>query len=594
MFQRSTGAVIVEVALIVAGLLTACSSGVLRADDGEPGTKRSQPRTWASPFGIGSCHINNRSADDNARWMPKMVEIGLRSYRTPNAAWGTLERERGGWYWDVLDKQLDYLESNHFECGVTLMGNPQWNQLDPPGTLPVNNLKGWSNYVTRLAKHLKGRVHLYEVWNEPPNFTGRDQTPADYAKIVIASYEAVKAVDPDCLVGIAAKSAHVTYLEQVLLAGAKDHFDFISLHPYEILGGIAENAGSEAVFMNIAPVVRKMLVAQNPAKQNVPIVFTELGVDARMGVEVQASTLVKAYTMGIAQGIECIEWFEGRDGDSGPMGLIDGKGNPRPAYTAMATMIDQLGQRPRYVGWLMARSRHYLFVFDGANGPVGIAWSVPDGQGKINFGEEMTVIDPLTGKSTRTRNVQIGTTPILLRGISSRLVQKAAKNRTRPLPWGRTPPEGDYHLAREVSIEFGDSTREAGLHTRSGAHVAKAVVAYGGSARAGDVPGGNVFIVDPSFLSYTSEPIEITVTVRRNPKNENAGFKLVYESPEGFSTANGWYTIPDNKQWYTKSWRIDDPRFVNYWGYNFILESDGNVYNHYLIKSIKVRKLSRD
>lgn len=90
------------------------------------------------------------------------------------------------------------------------------------------------------------------------------------------------------------------------------------------------------------------------------------------------------------------------------------------------------------------------------------------------------------------------------------------------------------------------------------ADVAKAVVAYGGSARAGSVPG-NLFIVDPNFLSYTSEPIEVTVVVRRNPGNDNSGFKLVYESPKGFKTAGTWYTVPDNKEWHTKTWRIEDP-----------------------------------
>ncbi|MHC5543103.1 hypothetical protein ACYOEI_33185, partial [Singulisphaera rosea] len=128
---------------------------------------------------------------------------------------------------------------------------------------------------------------------------------------------------------------------------------------------------------------------------------------------------------------------------------------------------------------------------------------------------------------------------------------------------------------------------------RSGSNVAQAVVAYGGSARAGNVPGGNAFIVDPGFLTYTAEPIEISVVVRRNPANDNSGFKLVYESTNGFKTAGTWYTVPDNKEWHTKTWVIDDPEFVNYWGFNFALESDGNVYNSYLIRRAAVRKVPR-
>ncbi|MGC3972402.1 MAG: hypothetical protein QM775_35180 [Pirellulales bacterium] len=98
-------------------------------------------------------------------------------------------------------------------------------------------------------------------------------------------------------------------------------------------------------------------------------------------------------------------------------------------------------------------------------------------------------------------------------------------------------------------------------------------------------------MVDPNFLTYTAEPIEITAEVRRNPTGDNAGFKLVYESTTGFKTAGGWYTVPDNKQWHTVTWRIDDPQFVRYWGYNFTLESDGAKFNKYLIRSVTVRKV---
>ncbi|MCB1212660.1 MAG: hypothetical protein KDK97_25270, partial [Verrucomicrobiales bacterium] len=167
-----------------------------------------------------------------------------------------------------------YLSEHGFTFGGTLIGNPRWNDKDERGSLPVNNLKGWSAYVTAVVKHVNGRIKRWEIWNEPPNFTGKDQTPADYAKIVIAAHDAAKAVDPDCKIGLAAKSVHIHYLEQVIQAGGRDHFDFITLHPYEVLNGIVDNAGTESVFMHIVPTLRKMLAIQNPAKADVPVIFT--------------------------------------------------------------------------------------------------------------------------------------------------------------------------------------------------------------------------------------------------------------------------------------------------------------------------------
>ena len=63
-----------------------------------------------------------------------------------------------------------------------------------------------------------------------------------------------------------------------------------------------------------------------------------------------------------------------------------------------------------------------------------------------------------------------------------------------------------------------------------------------------NVPGSNIFFIDPAFLNYTSTPIEITTVVRRNEANDNTGFKLVYESTTGLKTAKSdWFTVPDNK-----------------------------------------------
>jgi hypothetical protein len=569
----------IETALALVAVTVLIASANVVADDATDSGSLSY-------FGIGSCCTNNRSAQDNARWVPQMAAIGIHFARTCETQWGAIEPEQGKWRWDALDEQMKYLKDQQIGFGAMLLGSPKWNTLDHPGTLPVNNLAGWSKYVTELATHVKGEVKYFEVWNEPPNFTGRDQTPADYAKIVVSAYDAAHAVDPHCMVGLAAKSVDVNYLEQVIKAGARNHFDYVVLHPYEVLNGVAENAGTEPVYLHIVPVVRKMLAAQDPEKVNVPIMFTELGSDAAKGLDKQGQTLVKAYTMGLAQGVAGIQWFEGMDGDSGPMGLLDRHGKPRPAYTAMAQMIKHLGQQPEYLGWVLLNDKDYGFVFHGPAGDVLCTWAPKSSPNRVDFGKSVQVVDPLTGSITTASGYDLTVAPVLVLDLPESLVAQAKEHKAMPLPWG-----GNYADAKSVSVTMGERNIEKGLHTLSGDAVAQAVVAYGGSARAGSVPGGNMFIVDPEFLSYTPTPIEISVVVRRNEANDPAGFNLVYESTNGFKHAGGWYTIPDNKEWHTMTWRIDDPEFVNYWGYNFTLNSDGNKFNKYYIQSVTVKKL---
>jgi hypothetical protein len=253
----------------------------------------------------------------------------------------------------------------------------------------------------------------------------------------------------------------------------------------------------------------------------------------------------------------------------------------------MARMIQHLGQHPVYLGWVLLSGRDYGFVFQSAKGTVLVTWAPPGKPDRVDFGQTVQVVDPLSGKATTVNTYGLTVAPVLVLGVPENLLAQARANKARPLTWG-----GDYSQAKSVSITMGERNMEKGLHTLSGAAVAEAVVAYGGAARAGNVPGGNMFVVDPEFMSYTTVPIEITAVVRRNPAGDNAGFKLVYESTKGFKSL-GWYTVPDNKQWHTVTWKIKVAQFVNYWSYNFSLNSDGDRYNKYLIQSVTVTKLDK-
>jgi polysaccharide biosynthesis protein PslG len=542
-----------------------------------------------SPFGIGSCHINNVSAKANMRWMPQMVAIGISSHRMCHTGWGSVEPQEGKWTWDELDKQMSYLEGQHIAFGGILAGSGKWNTKDKKGTLPVNNIPAWSKYVSEVVKHAKGRIKYWEVWNEPPNGTGRDQTAADYARIVIAAHDAAKIADPNCLVGMAAQSVNLNYLDQAIKAGAKGHFDYITLHPYEVAGCTLSHPGTEVVYLQIARTTRKMLAAQDPARVNCPIIFTEIGCAGGPtkeryigGPTLQAEAVVKYYSMGIAQGIACIQWFEGMDGDSGPMGLLKGNGEKRPSYTALAQMIKHFGQRPTYLGWVLLNDKHYGFVFQGAKGTVMTTWAATKTPDKIDFGRPVQIVDPLTGNAAETATYALTTVPILVAGVPDDLVKLAKSNKVRPFPWG-----GDYTDARSVSVSFGEKNVEKGLHTKSAESIAADVLAYGGSARAGNIPGGNVYMVDPNFLSYTTIPIEISVVVRRNAANDPAKLNLEYESTTGYKKAEP-YEVPDNKKWHTTTWKIDDSQFVSKWAFNFRLNS-----GKYAIQSVTVRKLDR-
>ena len=156
---------------------------------------------------------------DFSKWLPQIAQLGVHELRSGNIA------------------QIDYVNSLGVRSGEILYGKPKDDTLDKPGTLPVKDLDAWKRMVTEHVKAANGRVKYWEVWNEPPNGTGKDQTPADYGHLVAATYDAVKAVDPTAKVGFATKSVDVNYLELALQGGTKGKYDYIVYHPYEVLDG---------------------------------------------------------------------------------------------------------------------------------------------------------------------------------------------------------------------------------------------------------------------------------------------------------------------------------------------------------------------
>ena len=530
-----------------------------------------------SIFGIG---CSSAGLLCQPKWLPQMAAIGIRDSRVAFGCWAAEKEAEGAWNWAIVDERLAYAESLGVQTGVLFNHIPPWKKGVEKG-LPMTMLPAWSTLVHEMVKHTEGRVKLFECWNEPPNGTDKSQTAADYAKVLCATYDAAKSANPAAMVGMAAKSAHLTYLDQALVGGAKGHFDYITLHPYEVVGCVTDHPGTEPIYLSIVPNVRKMLAARDPAKVNAPVIFTEVGFDSRRGVDKQAQAILKTYLLGIVQGVACINIYEGMDGDSGPLGLLDAKGTPRPAYTAVGQLIQNLGRHPGYLGWILLNDKHYGFLFQGAKGPVLSTWTATTAPDMVDFGQPVQIINPTTGESTQAAKTTLTLAPILVLNVPEKLVAQAKANKGKPLPWG-----GDYTNAKSISVTIADKYVEKGLHTMAGDSIAADVLAYGGNQRAGEVPkGGNVFLVDPNFLSYTTVPIEITAMVKRNNKNEKAALTLEYESTSGYKKPPT-FDIPEGDQWQKATWTINDCQFVGCWAFHFRFNAGS-----FLVQSVTVTKL---
>ncbi len=543
-------------------------AGVLAATTAAHGAAVAKPKPYADisntdPFGAGT---SAQATHMYRYWLPKMAQAGVRWERM-GVSWGGVEPAKGKWTWSVLNSMIHTAETHHVFISSLLIGNPHWT-----GTtgLPSHDLAAWKNYVSHIVAHCAGMIDHWEVWNEP-------NSSRAYAKIVVAAYDAAYKVNPRVQIGLTVHSVDIVRLQDVIQDGAKNHFDYIAVHPYEVFGSL--QWGQESVFMHIIPRIRKMLAHYDPAKVNVPIWITEIGMNpspARPG------NLVKAYTMGIAEGFAHIEWFEAM-GEAYNMSLLDNAGRPTHSYNALRNLTRVMGNHPRYLGWVLLNGRDYGFVFHGAAGTVLATWSEPGTTDHVNLGASVKIMNPISGVVTKSNHVHLTSVPVLILGVPAEIVDQAHADRHKPFPWG-----GNFAHAREISWTAGNPDSAQGLHWCREKPGTVAPVFHGRRAEFVGTSPGMSFTVDPNFLSFTPTPITISaqVCVKRGV---NAGFNLRYESTTGWKSI-GWNSVPSDGKWHTLKWKITKDEFVNDWGHNFSFWSDSTANSQYYIHSVTVAK----
>ncbi len=102
----------------------------------------------------------------------------------------------------------------------------------------------FASLATEFAKRYGERIDHYQILDEPNliNAWGANPNPAEYARILQASYTAIKKVDPTSTVLLAALAptietgpkniSDILYLKQLYDLGAKDYFDAVAAKPY--------------------------------------------------------------------------------------------------------------------------------------------------------------------------------------------------------------------------------------------------------------------------------------------------------------------------------------------------------------------------
>jgi GH35 family endo-1,4-beta-xylanase len=262
------------------------------------------------PRAFFGMHIHR--AIDKTPW-PNVVVPTWRLWDA-QVKWPDLEPSKGQWRFDTLDKYVTMAEQHNTEILLPLATTPQWASARPdvlsgwqkPGlTAEPADMNDWRTYVKQVVTRYKGRIHAYEIWNEPNLKQFWIGNTDQLVAMTKAAHDIIKSVDPAAILvsPSATTGSGVPWLADFLSKGGGRFVDVIGYHFYVF------PQPPEAMLPLIERVKRTM---KENGIEDKPIWDTELGWAEPKPFpsdELAAAYLARSFVLSWAAGIQRVYWY---------------------------------------------------------------------------------------------------------------------------------------------------------------------------------------------------------------------------------------------------------------------------------------------
>ena len=184
-------------------------------------------------------HINSSST----AW--PTVKFGTQRLWDSGVSWTAINTARGTYNWSGLDNRVNVAGQKGLQLIYTFGRTPQWASSNPtlstcgygPGQCaPPADLNDWDTYVRAIATRYAGRIHAYEIWNEPNHADFYQGSLSTLVEMARRAYTIIKAVDPNAIV-ITPCPTHTSttpeqWMDQYFAAGGNSWYDVVGFHGY--------------------------------------------------------------------------------------------------------------------------------------------------------------------------------------------------------------------------------------------------------------------------------------------------------------------------------------------------------------------------
>jgi hypothetical protein len=197
----------------------------------------------------------------------------------------------GGSTWAKYDDIVERAGALGLQLILRLDTSPRW-ALPPDasdGLGPPLRYEDYWDFVTQVATRYRGRVAVYQIWNEPNLTSEWGHQPPDaaaYARLLRGASQRIRQADPSARIMLAALAPTLTenqdalneliYLQQLYDAGVRGTFDVLAVQAYGLRGGPDDPRVDRTDVTFSRPELVRQLMERN-GDAGTPIWATELG-----------------------------------------------------------------------------------------------------------------------------------------------------------------------------------------------------------------------------------------------------------------------------------------------------------------------------
>jgi hypothetical protein len=270
--------------------------------------------------------------------------------------WNDLNLSDGVYDWTNLDTALSVASAHEQTDLIYTFGfTPAWAQnkndavcdhypgsCDPPLDLNADGTGTdllWQTFVTAVVAHAAGRIHTWEIWNEPDILSEWNGTDAQMARMAKDAYTIIKAADSSFQVttptpGISSGGQNIEtwlpgYLSAVNAYGST-YADIVTFHGY------ADAALGDPPEQEIAIVGDVTnAISGYPSLKSKPIWNTEGSWNTDAGLpdpDMQAAYVARMYLIQWSLGVSRFYWFQYGNDQTGTLWTPSGLDSAGIAY----------------------------------------------------------------------------------------------------------------------------------------------------------------------------------------------------------------------------------------------------------------------